>query len=285
MTDSLSASPGGQVATKSYRIAWMYCFVTALFTVLLFSGCSRGTAIAPTAGEAELRDSVLTILRGADQAPFRSAFSELSNYDFTRYIRTEQYDGEDFMVAYDEHIIEVSTQSGERLTHIEQADSAGNFEFGFFKSFVSENVEEVDPNDLVPFVLPDDVGYLNPRDRDKYSYKLLPDTLLWDRQAQVVEVRAKPELADGLNVRRVRHYIDRATNELMAVYLERIDLAMLFREESQFYVHVRPNNRGKLLPYNTRFQTLIMTPFRDANKIRTVSTYSDLRRAGSGNLR
>jgi len=281
MTDSSASYQIGQEAPVSRGIEWMSCLVAVFVSVVFLSGCSRGTAIAPTAGEVELRDSVLTILRGADQAPFRSAFSRLANYDFTRYIRTEQYDGDDFMVAYDEHIIEVSTKSGERMTRIEQADSAGNFEFGFFKSFVSENVKEVDPNDLVPFVLPDDVGYLNPRDRDKYSYKLLSDTLLWDRQAQVVEVRAKPELADGLNVRRVRHYIDRATNELMAVYLERIDLAMLFREESQFYVHVRPNNRGKLLPYNTRFQTLIMTPFRDANKIRTVSTYSDLRPAGS----
>jgi hypothetical protein len=248
-------------------------------TVVFVSGCSRGTAFVPTSGEAALRDSVLSVLLGADQGPFRSAFSKLSSYDFTRYIRTEQYDGDDFLIAFEEHIVDVSSRSGERITRMEQADSAGNFEFGFFKRFVSDNVDNVDPVDLVPYVLPEDVGYRNPRDRDKYRYRFLPDTLLWDQQVQVVEARAKPELADGLNVRRVRHYIDRETGELMAVYLERIDLAMLFREESQFYVHVRPNGKGVVLPYNTRFQTLIMTPFRDPNKIRTVSTYSNLRRA------
>lgn len=241
-------------------------------------GCESRPNINLRDDEIALRDSILSVLAGADQSAIRSAFEKLPDYSFTRYIRTEQYNEDDFMVAYNEHVVRITDDGEIRQTEIVQADSAGTFEFGFFKRFVSENLEEVDPEDLVPYVLPDDLGYNSPRNRDRYSFHFLSDTLMWDRQAQVIEARARPGLADGLNVRRVRHYIDRGTNVLVAVYLVRIDLAMLFREESDFYVHVQPTEFGEFLPYNTRFETTIKTPFRDAYRIRTVSTYTEYER-------
>ena len=247
--------------------------------VLSVMGCRSRPDIVLRADEIAYRDSVLSVLAGAHQTAFREAFGKLADLDFTRYIRTEQYDGEDFLIAFNEHVVRISTEGGIRITRVEQSDSAGSFEFGFFKRFVSENVDDLDPVDLVPFVIPEDVGYDKSRNRDRYSFHFLSDTLMWDRQAQVIEVRARPDLADGLNVRRVRHYIDRATNQLVAVYLERIDLALWFREESEFYVDVRPSQFGGMLPYNTRFQTKIMTPYRDTYKFRTVSTFTDFTRS------
>ncbi|NBW93003.1 MAG: hypothetical protein EBR20_01300, partial [Bacteroidetes bacterium] len=149
--------------------------------------------------------------------------------------------------------------------------------------FVSENVDDADPIDLVPYLIEDDPTYLSPRNLDKYAFRMTGDTLMWDRSARIVDVRAKPDLADGENIRRVRYYVDESSNQLVAMYLERIDLGLLFREESRFYLHVRPvpdapARGGSHVPYNTRFQTRIKTPFIGSFLIRTVSTYTDHRR-------
>jgi hypothetical protein len=90
----------------------------------------------------------------------------------------------------------------------------------------------------------------------------------------VFEARARPEAGDGLNVRVVRQYVDVDTNKLVGVYLERADLALLFREDSKFYVDLKPGPDGDFLPYNTRFETRIRMPFRGEYRIRTVSTFS-----------
>lgn len=239
------------------------------------TGCKR-RQISPVGPiEAAERDSVLHLIDGVQQDAIRSAFERLEDYSYKRYLRTEQFDQEDFMIAFTEHVVVVSVTRDGRSSSITKADSGGAFDFGLFKRFVSENVEDPDPVDLVPFILEDNPSYLSPKNMDKYTFRVMGDTLMWDREAMIIEVRAKPDVADGLNIRKVRHYVDRATNQLIAMYLERIDLGMLFREESTFYVHIRPVAGGQLVPYNTRFETMIRTPFKTSYKIRTVSTYTE----------
>ena len=253
-------------------------FILFLFLVGVAASACRGRAnIEISEEELALREEVLASIDHADPSDFLNSFDQVSSYEFDRYIRTEQYDDDDFLIAFDEYLVRLEGKSGQRTTHIERADSAGEFDFGFFNRFVSENVDSADPVDLIPYVLPDDLGYQDPRNVDKYLFRFRPDTLLWDRQAHVIEIKAKPDLADGLNVRLVRQFIDVESNKLVGVYLERVDLALLFREESEFYVDLKPGPGEVFLPYNTRFQTKIGTPFRGTYKIRTVSTFSDYR--------
>lgn len=220
-----------------------------------------------------LPDTLATTVMNIRGEGFREAFPRLEAFGYTRYTRTEQFDGDDFMVAFRERITRIVREGSVDRVDLISADSAGDFRFGFFKKFVSENLGDLDPVNLAPYVLSDDPEYLRARNRAKYEFRSLPDTLLWDTQARVIEVRARPELGDGLNIRRVRYYVNRATNELVAMYLERVDLALLFREESRFYMHMRPVAGGMLLPYNSRFDTRIRTPFRKDHRFRTVSTY------------
>ena len=241
------------------------------------SSCAGRGNYVVSEEEMALREDVLEALDRAESADFLASFDRLSTYSFNRYIRTEQYDDDDFLLAFDEYQVRVEGSGTERQTRIDRADSAGAFDFGFFNRFVSENVDSADPVDLIPFVLPDDLGFRDPRNIDKYRFRFQADTLLWDREAHVVEIKAKPDLADGLNVRLVRQYIDVESNKLVGVYLQRVDLALLFREESDFYVDLKPGPGGVFLPYNTRFQTRIGTPFRGTYKVRTVSTFTDYR--------
>jgi hypothetical protein len=250
-------------------------FMLTVFAVLHgLSGCGGQNAPELSPEALEERGAVMEAMEHAEKSDFLTAFESLSSYAFNRYIRTEQYDAEDYIIAYDEHLLRTEGEDERRVVHVERTDSAGAFDFGFFSRFVSENVESADPVDLIPYVLPEDRAYDDPRSMDKYRFRFLADTLLWDRQARVIEIRARPELADGLNVRLVRQYVDIETGKLVGVYLERIDLALLFREESAFYVDLRPGPGDEFLPYNTRFETRIRMPFRQAYKIRTVSTFS-----------
>jgi hypothetical protein len=221
------------------------------------------------------RDSVLTVLRSLRQGAFARSFALLTDYDYTRYVRTEQFNADDFLVAYQERIVRHEGGPTGRQFVERDAESAGTFDFGYFSRFVSETVDDHDPANLAEHVLPADPPYLSERHRDAYRFRILPDTLMWDTVAQVVEVRARPGEGDGQNIRLVRLYIDRATRELIAVRLDRIDLALLFKEESQFYIHIRPLPDGNWLPYNTRLDTQVRVPFRKPQRFRTVSTFSE----------
>jgi len=244
--------------------------------LLLFSvGCNKRSVSFTGPIEAAERDSIITFIESVSQDAIRASFEELNAYSYRRYLRTEQFDDEDFLIAFTEQLVDVSVGAEGRTSSVTRADSGGAFDFGFFNQFVSENVDDPNPVDLVPYLIKEDPSYLNPKNIEKYSFRMMGDTLMWDRSAMIIEIRARPDLVDGLNVRKVRYYVDRMTNELVAVYLERIDLGLLFREESTFFMHIRPAEGDIMVPYNTRFTTLIRTPFRGAYKIRTVSTYTD----------
>jgi len=240
-----------------------------------WSGCSKREISTVGPIEAAERDSLIATINGVKQEAIRTAFSRLGDYSYNRYLRTEQFNIDDFIIAFSEqHLAITATQDGPQ-SMVVRADSGGAFDFGFFKHFVSENVSDPDPVDLIPYVLEEDPPYLNPKNVDKYSFRVKGDTLMWDREAHIYEVRAKPDAADGLNIRKVRYYVDNASNQLVAMYLERIDLGLLFREESTFYVHILPVGGGDLVPYNTKFETTIKTPFKSSYRIRTVSTYTN----------
>lgn len=260
--------------------------ILILLAAFLHAGCGQETTDLP--GEAvyttyenafnqdpAARDSVLALFASVDTAPLREAFGRLPEYAFTRYYRTEQRNEEGFLVAYRERTVRHSGFPGSRRFELVEQDSSGTFDFGFFEQFVSANVESQDPRDLAPFLWPEDPPYLQPRYYEDYLYRIQPDTLLGDLAARVFEVRARPKEGDGKNIRRVQLYVDRGTNTLVGVRLERIDLAMFFREESRYFVHMQPVE-GTWLPRNTRFESRIVMPFRPAQLFRTVATFGEM---------
>ena len=220
-------------------------------------------------------DSVFTFLSAVDQQTLRLAFERLDQVDFTRYSRTEQLDADGRLIAFVERLVRHEGLPGNRRFVTVDRDSAGAFDFGYFSRFVSEDIESYDPVDLPRHVIPEDPAYLSPRNQEAYVYRWLPDTLMLDAAARVLEIRAHPTAGDEQNLRRVRLYVDRRGDRLVAVDLERADLALWYREESRFFVHVRPMDDGGWLPHSTRFETRIRVPFRPTQRFRTVATYSE----------
>ncbi len=245
-----------------------------LAALLLFTGCDRRPVAAPLAADEQAeQDTVLALMGRVQEDALRQAFGQLPHLAYTRYSRTEQFNAQDQLLAFREHTVRAVPDSA-RPTPM-QADSGGAFDFGFFQTFVSETVPALDVLDLVPYVLPDDPPYRDARHREAYRFRLLPDTLLWDLEARVLEVRARPDLGDGQPIRRVRLYVDKGSGQLAALALERIDLAMLFREESTFFVSIRPLADSLWVPASTRFQTRITMPFRGTQQFHTAATWTD----------
>ncbi len=260
------------------------CFFTAAFFV---SGCTPEVRDTP-ANNAALaamytqdiveRDSVLGLVEQASTETFKDAFLNLRSYNYTRYSRTDQFEDDDFLVAFRERTVNHFGPLDSRQYRILEADSTSDFDFGFFRRFVSTTVEEQDPADLTPYLFPEDPGYLSDRNFEAYLYRFQRDTLMLDIAARVAEIRAKPVDGDGKNIRRARFFFDQASGQFVAFELERIDLALFFREESRFFVHLQAAPDGKLVPYNTRIETRIIMPFKPPQIFRTVATYTSIAR-------
>ncbi len=234
-------------------------------------------SVAASLDEQEaLRDSVLTYIEEMHTEAFLEAYDALQHFEFTRYLRTEQFDDDNFLVAFDERTVRHAGPTGNRTFTELSMDSSGTYDFGYFRGFVSSNVEDQDPQDLTPFLFPEDPSYLSERNYEAYSYRFAPDSLMGAVAARVIVIRALPEKGDGRNIREARYYVDPSTRQLIAFRLKRIDLALFFREESTFFVHLQETRDGVYVPYNTRFETRIIMPFKPAQRFRTVSTYSDL---------
>ncbi len=222
------------------------------------------------------RDSVLRLVSLASSETFKAAFLELRNFDYTRYSRTNQYDDTNFLIAFRERTVRHTGPKDNRRHTIVSSDSSGSYDFGFFRQFVSATVEDQDSEDLTPYLFPEDPSYLSERHYESYLYRFIADSLMLDTSAKVAEIRARPVEGDGKNIRRARFYFDQDSNQFIAFELERIDLALFFREESKFFVHLQEAPGGKLVPYNTRFETRITMPFKLPQVFRTVATYSDV---------
>ncbi len=245
---------------------------------MIFVGCTADRpAPDPTLTLASVtpaeRDTALAWLDRFDDSAFRTAFGTLNGYAYTRYVRTEQFNKQDAIIAYEQS--ELRYDAGSTTPDVLDDERAGEFDYGMFHSFESQAVEDLYNPDLTDYVLPTDPAYLSPRYQENFQFRMRSDTLMYDRQARVIEVRAIPRLGDGQNIRKVRYYLDRRTDNLIALYLERIDLTMLYREESTFFVHIRPAEDGTWVPFNTRFESRVRTPFNQPQKFRTVSTFYD----------
>lgn len=245
-----------------------------LVSCLAVAACgdrAPGTAPAVEASSGE-RPAVLAFLAEIDTSSVHAAFSQLPQHAFTRFTRTEQFDQSDHRIAYREHVIRYTPGGPARIT---AADSSGPFDFGFLGRFVDpETPVELRP-DLAAHLLPENPPYLDERNRDAFDYRMRPDTMLGNRAAQVVEIRARPGEGDGQNIRLVRLYADRETKALLALHLERINQAMWFREESVLDVRVRPESEAGWVPEHTHFASRLSMPLRPTQRFRTITRYDD----------
>ena len=253
--------------------------VLSLLSMALLTGCrteapgSQEPSDEANQQDPAEREAVLAVLQTIKQDALRDAFARLPRYRYTRYLRTEQFDEAHQQTAFAERVMRLDLQENRRIRTLLQADSAGAFETGMLGRFVAIGPDEHDAAAWPQAVLLDDPPYLAPRNRDAFLYRFLPDTTLRETATQVIEVRARPGSGDAQSIRRTHLYIDRASGELVAVYIERTERDLLFSEESRFYLHIRPAPDDGWVPYSARFLTRLRLPLRSPRHFRSVSAF------------
>ena len=257
------------------------CVAAVGLTLFLFAGCAAspdGASEGALQGDAVTgaeRDSVLALLAALDSGAFTDAFDALPRYTYARQTRTEQRRSDSSLVAVYEQDVRFQNQGDRRTRTVTSADSSGAFRRGLFSFFARSDPGRTDPPSVAPYMIPDDPAYLSPRNQEDFTYHRLPDTTIGQTQALVVEVRARPSSSQHL--RRLRLAVDQETRTPLAVYLERADQSLLYREQSVFDLEMQATASGDRLPHRTLVQANLKRLFRPTQRFTTSSTYRDFR--------
>ena len=102
--------------------------------------------------------------------------------------------------------------------------------------------------------------------------------MLFARPVRVVRITTRPGFEASRSIRRVRLYLDRASDRLVGIYIERVHAALWFREESAFFLSVDRLPSGTWAPGNARFETRIKFLLRPAQRFRSATEYYDFRK-------
>jgi hypothetical protein len=235
---------------------------------------------ADTITSAVDRDSALAVLSSMRRTAFDSAFVELDEHAFTRYVRTEQLDSSGRATAVRSYELRYPTGTG--AGRIQRRDSIGAFRRGgVFSRVAPERNPTERPANLAAQVLPDQPAYVEPRTREAYRYALQTDTLLDGTPVYVLEATAR-DYGTGRDqgIRYARLRLDQASRELIGLTVVRADAALLFGENSRLTIHLRPgaDDPQTWVPHLTRVRASVNVPFRTPRQFRTVSAFYAYRR-------
>lgn len=219
------------------------------------------------------RDSVLAVLNQLNRTAFDSAFAQLDAHAVTRHVRTEQMDTTGATTA--SRMLTLRYPPGDTSGTIQRADSAGTFrQGGLLSSITPAQRRTARPANLALQALADQPPYLAPRTQEAYRYALRRDSLLDGRPVLVVDAkRRSDERGADQDIQYARLTIDRASHELVGLTTARRSRILLFRENSQLTIRLRPAPNDGWVPHLTRFRALVDVPFRAARQFRTVSAY------------
>ncbi len=196
----------------------------------------------------------------------RSAWATLSTTPHTRRARTEQHTRDGLLRAFAEH----ETVGARTL----RTETSGAFDYGLFTAYISDRTTTPDPHNVGALALSNLSEVL--RSRDAYRFAIRSDTVVAEQPVQIVEATARAGAGDGRNVRRFTLFVDAATQTVVGVDVQRIDLAMWFREETRTRVVTKTLPDGRTMPSRTDFESLVIMPFSPTLPISTTAIYTPL---------
>lgn len=248
-------------------LAWSVC----LF--FLAAGCADRNAPLLTPQESAAADSVTALLERIDETALRSAFRDVSARPHTQRIRTGQFDEDGTLLASRDREVRHDAEG----TRAIRSESSGTFDFGYLRRFVSADDLEAGlvAADLPEYIVPEDPPYAVARNREAWRYEFAPDSMLSDRSVRVIRITARPGFDVSRSIRRVRLYLDRTSDRLVGIYIERVHAALWFREESAFFLSTARLPSGAWAPDHARFETRIKLLLRPAQRFRSSAEYYD----------
>ncbi len=248
---------------------------------LLAAGCvDSSSSVPPTPEEEAAADSVLALLERIDETAIRSAFEGLANHAHTQRTRTAQFDDNGALLASREREVRYDAEGVREI----RSESSGAFDFGYMRRFASpdEDIREssLAAPDFPDHIILDDPPYASARNREAWRYAFAPDSILFAGPVRVVRITARPGFAASRSIRRVQLYLDRNSDRLAGLYMERTHAALWFREESAFFLSAAPLASGAWVPHRTRFETRLKLLLRPVQRFASEAEYYDFREMG-----
>lgn len=226
-----------------------------LVPLLLITACTDNM-LPPSAEEQLETRSVLDTLQTINTQSLHDAFILGSSLPHRRHLMAQRRDGRGLRMH--EQLVQISGDGELRVIHGPD----------------DENAEESgDLAALDSLIMPEEPAYLNPRFRDEFEFRILPDTPYWDRPVLVIEVAARAGSKQDL--RRVRYYVDRATGTLVDYRLERNSAQILYGERSHFILSLRPGPDNAWVPHQVGIAVTMHLPPRRTRMIKREVTFYD----------
>lgn len=242
--------------------------------LFLAAGCADQNPPPLMPEELAAADSITALLERIDETALRSVFQSVSTRAHTQRIRTGQFDEDGTLLASREQEVRHDAE-GARTIH---SESSGTFDFGYLRRFVStDDPEEAGfaASDLAEYIVPEDPPYAVARNREAWRYEFAPDSMLSAGPVRVIRITARPGFEVSRSIRHVRLYLDRMSDRLVGIYIERVHAALWFREESAFFLSTVRLPSGTWAPDHTRFETRIKLLLRPAQRFRSATEYYD----------
>lgn len=216
---------------------------------------------APPQSETD-RAPALSALEAAKPDALTDAFATVSTYAHTRRFRTETRSHNQIAA-----VGQTVRMHDAMPPSILALDTLGTVSSDMMENPLPRNLTHIPSH-----VLPDDPPYLSARFHENYRYRLLRDTLLWDRPTQVIDVRASDA---SQSITHARYFVDRQTSDIVALSVERTENTLFFVEASRFYVSLRPGPGLEWVPHHMRFVSQLRLPLHPVRTIRTTTTFYD----------
>lgn len=211
------------------------------------------------------RAPALSALAAARPDGLTNAFATVSTYAHTRRSRTETR-------SHDQIAAVGQTLRMHGLDDAMPPDILALDTLGAAPADMTEYPLPPDLTHIPSHVLPDDPPYLSARFHENYQYRLLPDTLLWDRPTQVIDISASDA---SQSITHARYFVDQQTSNIVAISVERTENTLFFVEASRFYVSLRPGPGREWVPHHMRFVSRLKLPLHPVHTIRTATTFYD----------
>ena len=212
-----------------------------------------------------------------DETGIRAAFEGLANHAHAQRTRTAQFDDGGALLASSEREVRYDEEGAHEM----RSESSGTFDFGYMRRFASPDDDTwegaLTAPDFPDHIILNDPPYASARNREAWRYEFAPDSMLSAGPVRVVRITARPGFAASRSIRRVQLYLDRNSDRLAGLYMERTHAALWFREESAFFLSAAPLASGAWLPDRTRFETRIKLLFRPAQRFTSEAEYYGFR--------
>lgn len=226
----------------------------ALLFAGLLAGCTSETVAPPD-------PAVVERLETMDAGPMRAAWARLETARAMRYrhVTFRRGDGR-YRVASIARI-----EAGDE--RIVWSDTAGTRPDATGAGLAADPDA---PRDPVPHLLGDDPSYLQPRNYEYFTYRLLAPDTLSGRRVEVVEVRRRAGTGDAQPLRRARFYLDEGV--LVGLDLQRASEGPLFDETLRASLRLRPAG-GVWMPFTSDVASRVDLPLGVPLFVRTQTAY------------